>query len=214
MKNLIKKIGQNRFQFFFFVAIASLLVIALVVSTTMDKTTDNKGPNINVNEPLPGDDVQTITPEEKFKLPFDENMTYKVVRKFFDKNATKEERLKALLVQGDIYRTSSGTGFAKESDTTFDCLCSLSGKVVSIKENPMYGKVVVIESEEGIKTSYYGLSEVVVSLETEVTQGTKIGSSGFMNVDKSAGNHVFLEVSKDGKYINVESIIGKKISEI
>ena len=35
-----------------------------------------------------------------------------------------------------------------------------------------------------------------------------------MTIDKEAGNHVFVEVSKDGTRLNIETLIGKKISEI
>ena len=51
MKNWIKKIGQNKFQFFFFVGIVCLLFVAIIVGS------------INTNKPVesPGDDT-TVTP--------------------------------------------------------------------------------------------------------------------------------------------------------
>ena len=66
MKNLIKKIGQNKFQFFFFVGIVALLAIALIVSTVMsnnDKTPDPDTPNV-VN-PEPSQDDPAVTKPER-----------------------------------------------------------------------------------------------------------------------------------------------------
>ena len=90
MKNLIKKIGQNKFQFFFFVGIVALLAIALIVSTVMsnnDKTPDPDTPNV-VNPEPSQDDPAVTKPEEVLKLPFQETMSYKVVRKFYSKDAS------------------------------------------------------------------------------------------------------------------------------
>ena len=90
----------------------------------------------------------------------------------------------------------------------------MSGKVAEIKESPLYGNYVVVEHENNIKTYYYGLSDVTVTVGATIAQGDKIGTSGFMTIDKEAGNHVFVEISKDGTRLNIETLIGKKISEI
>ena len=79
---------------------------------------------------------------------------------------------------------------------------------------PKSKKVLYIEHENNIKTYYYGLSDVTVTVGATIAQGDKIGTSGFMTIDKEAGNHVFVEVSKDGTRLNIETLIGKKISEI
>lgn len=216
MKNLIKKIGQNKFQFFFFVGIVALLAIALIVSTVMsnnDKTPDPDTPNV-VNPEPSQDDPAVTKPEEVLKLPFQETMSYKVVRKFYSKDASRDEQVQALIKYGNSYRTSSGTVFAANDDSNFEVLSSLSGKVAEIKESPLYGNYVVLEHENNIKTYYYGLSDVTVTVGATIAQGDKIGTSGFMTIDKEAGNHVFVEVSKDGTRLNIETLIGKKISEI
>ena len=216
MKNWIKKIGQNKFQFFFFVGIVALLAVALIVSATMDGTDtppdDTDTPSDVI--PNPDDEQATTTPEEALVLPFATDTDYVVVRKFYDKNASKEDQAKALIKYGNTYRTSSGTGYAKSDNTAFDVLASLSGTVVEIKENPLYGNYVVIEHSDNLKTRYYGLSEVTVTVGTQVKQGEKIGTSGNTDIDKEAGNHVYFQVLKANKYVNPETLIGKKLSEI
>lgn len=216
MKNWIKKIGQNKFQFFFFVGILAVLVVALIISASLSSSVD--GPTVDVNPPVvtPPDDDQHVDtkPEETLKLPFDETIEYQVVRKFYDKNASKEDQAKALIKYGNTYRTSSGTSYAKKDNTNFDVVASLSGKVVEIKESPLYGNYVVIEHNDNLKTCYYGLSEVCVTVGSTVNQGDKLGTSGNTDIDKEAGNHVYFQVIKDGKYVNPENLIGKKITEI
>jgi stage II sporulation protein Q len=206
VKDWIKKIGQNKFQFFFFVGILALLVVALVVSTTI---TD--APNDPLNPPT--DDPTDVDAVEEIKLPF-ANVDYKIVRKFYDRNETQENQILGLIRYGNSYRTSLGTSFADKNNASFDILACLSGKVVEIKENPLYGKYVVLEHKENIKTYYYGLSEVTVNVGADVEQGTKIGVSGYTEIDKEAGNHVYLKIVKGGKHLNPEKTIGKKITEI
>lgn len=215
MKNWIKKIGQNKFQFFFFIGMVSVLVVAIIISATLDNSVDEpieQDPPITVVPPT-DEPVDTI-PEETLKLPFDEKLDYVVVRKFYDKNDTKENQLKALIKYGNSYRTSNGTSFAKKDNTSFDVLATLSGKVVEIKDSPLYGSYVVLEHNDKIKTYYYGLNEVCVEVGSEVKQGDKLGISGMTDIDKEAGNHVYFLVKKENKYVNPETLIGKKISEL
>ena len=215
MKNWIKKIGQNKFQFFFFIGMVSVLVVAIIISATLENTT---------NEPTPEDPPITITPpadepvdtipEETLKLPFNDNLDYNVVRKFYNKNSSKEEQLKSLIKYGNSYRTSSGTSYAKKDNTSFEVLASLSGKVIEIKDSPLYGNYVVLEHNDKVKTYYYGLSDVCVQVGSTVKQGDKLGVSGLTEIDKEAGNHVYFLVKVQDKYINPETLVGKKISEL
>lgn len=215
MKNLISKIGQNKFQFFFFVGMVAVLLIAIIISSSIDNNVDEP---IISNPPTdiikPSDDPVDTIPEETLKLPFSENMEYSVVRKFYDKNASKEDQLKALIKFGNSYRTSSGTSFANKDNSTFDVLSSMSGKITEIKTSPLYGNYVIVEHNDDLKTFYYGLDEVFVQVGTSIKQGEKIGTSGLTDIDKEAGNHLYFLVKKSGKYLNPEVLIGKKISEI
>lgn len=214
MKNLIKKIGQNKFQFFFFVGILALLAVALIVSATLNPTEEPVDPNPPVVVPPVDDNPVVTTPEEVFKLPFQENTEYKVVRKFYNKDASREEQAQSLIKYGNSYRTSNGTGLAKKDDTTFDVLCALSGKVLEIKDSPLYGNYVVLEHENNVKVYYYGLTDVTVSVGADVAQGDKLGTSGYTEIDKEAGNHVFIQVVKNNTYLDFEKLVGKKISEL
>ena len=215
MKKLLKKIGQNKFQFFFFVGILSFVLIALVIAASTSPIEDTPNDDVVNNNDVIVDTEQTITDvEEVFVLPIDESLNYQVVRKFYEKDASKIDQEKALIKYGTTFRTSDGTSYALKDNGSFDVLSVFSGKVVEIKEHPLYGNYVVVEHDEDLKTYYYGLSEVCVTVGSTVEQKTKLGVSGTTEMDQEAGNHVYLKVSKNNTKLNPEKLVGKKISEI
>lgn len=218
MKNFLEKIKQNKFQFIFSVSLAFVLLVSLLVArniNTQDKPIidtpiiDNVTPN-----PTPDTEDVTIKPEEVFKKPFNDTIEYTVVRKFYEKDSSTVDQELSLIKYNNSYRTSNGTSFAQKDNQVFDVLSSLSGKVLEIKESPLYGRYVVLEHDNKIKTYYYGLSEVCVTVGAVINQGDKIGVSGTTEIDSESGVHVFVKVTKDGTCLNPEKVIGKKISEI
>lgn len=213
MKKLIKKIGQNKLPFFFFVGLLSLLVIALVVAANTNDTPSRPIDSGITPDPIKDPTVQ-VKPEETMKVPLATNLEYVVVRKFYEKDGTKEEQELSLIKYQSSYRTSVGTSYALKNGEAFDVLSILSGKVVEIKESPLYGNYVVVEHNDGFKSYYYGLSEVTVTLGSNVNQCDKLGVSGHTEIDAETGNHVYIKIVKDGKHYNPEKLIGKKISEI
>lgn len=218
MKNWIKKIGQNKFQFFFFVGIVGLLVMAIVVASVNDNTptespSDNSG-NVITPDPNPDDEEVITTATEFVSMPFDATLTYKVVRKFYEKDASKEDQAKALIKYENSYRTSNGTSYALDSGEYFDVIASISGKVIEVAKSPLFGNYVVVQTDDDIKTYYYGLSEVTVTKGTDVKQGEKLGIAGTSTVDQETGIHVYFQISKSGKFLNPEKVIGSKVTEI
>ena len=217
MKNWIKKINENKFQFFFFLGILAFLFISLIVIGTVgDNQTDTPNDDTIQNTPnTPDEEEPTITDTvELIALPLDSKKDYSVVRKFYERDGSKEDQELALIKYGSSYRTSVGTSYALKDNSSFDVLASLSGTVVEVKENPLYGNYVIIEHDDNVKTCYYGLSEVVVTVGVKVNQGDKIGVSGTTEMDKDAGNHIYFQVLKNNKNLNPEKIIGKKITDL
>lgn len=219
MKDWKKVIGQNKFQFFFFVTMLALLVVALVITTSggprddglIDDSNQPSDDNDNNNNNNPSDVVDIV--DEVFVLPFNEK-EYTVVRKFYEKDGTKEDQAKSLIKYNNSYRTSQGTGYAMKDNSSFNVVATMSGKIIEVKDSPLFGKCVIIEHDDNIKTYYYGLSDVNVTKGTVVNQGDKIGVSGYTELDKEAGNYVYFQVMKKNTYLNPEKILGKKTSEL
>lgn len=213
MKKLFKKIGKNKFQFLLFVGILTFVLVALIIAASNNNPTTETPVIDNIPDEKPDDTVSTDV-EEVITLPFAQDLDYTVTRLFYDKNNSSQDQEKALIKFGTTFRTSDGVAYAQKNNQSFDVLAVLSGKVVEIKDNPLYGTYVVIEHDNDLKTYYYGLQNVEVTEGVEVQQGSKLGTSGTTEIDKEAGNHVFLKIQKNGKKLNPESLIGKKISEI
>lgn len=222
MKKLIKKIGQNKFQFIFFASLVFLVVLAIVIASVDTKApvttnpdddpTDIKKPD----EPKPSvdDEEVNLTADELVSLPFDSTLDYHVVRKFYEKDASKEDQAKSLIKYDNTFRTSLGTSYALKNGGNFDVVTSITGTVTEISSSPLFGTYVVLSSDENVKTYYYGLSEVSINKGAMVKQGEKIGSAGTTAVDQETGVHVYFQITKDGKYINPEKAIGCKVKDL
>lgn len=210
---LFKKIAQHKFQFFFFVGLVGLLALTLVLSVSYGQPQVDE-PVDNTPIDTPTDPITDVVTEESLILPFDSSLDYVIVRKFYEKDGTKDEQKLGLIKYQNSYRTSSGTSYAKKDGTVFDVCSILSGKVVEVKESPILANYVVVEHSDGLKSTYYGLSEVSVTTGDEIKQGDKLGVCGKTEIDAETGNHVYLKICKSGTYYNPEKVIGKKISEI
>ena len=74
------------------------------------------------------------------------------------------------------------------------------GKVISVGDAGSYGLCVVIEDEKGYRSRYAHCSSLSVSAGQEVKKGDTIAAVG--STGNSTGNHLHLEVTKDGQYLN------------
>ena len=214
MKNILKKIKENKFQFFFFVGLLALLLVALVVSNGPDKIyTPDDTPIIDNPVKDPNEDIVTET-VEVISLPYNDTVDFVITRKFYEKNDSKENQEMSLIKYNNTYRISDGTAYSRSDNSSFQVQSILSGTVSEVKNNPLFGSYVVITHDDDVKSYYYGLSEIKVEVGSSVAIGDVIGVSGTTEIDKAAGNHVFLKIKKNDRYYNPEKLIGKKVSEI
>ena len=106
MKKILNKISENKFQFFFFVGLLALLLVALVVSsgpTNVDDPIDN--PIVDVPNDKPNEDIVTET-IEVINLPLEDEIDYVITRKFYEKTESKENQELSLIKYNNTYRTS------------------------------------------------------------------------------------------------------------
>ena len=215
MKNWIKKIGQNKFQFIFFVGIVFLMLVAIVIGSTTGKTPVETPNDTTVTPDVTPDDEGVVNTSLEFvSMPFDATLEYEVVRKFYEKDASIEDQTKSLIKYLNSYRTSTGTSYALLSGEHFDVISSIAGTVTEVSSSPLFGNYVVVSNDDEVKTFYYGLSEVCVEKGTKVLQGVKLGVAGTSTVDAETGVHVYFQISKSGKFLNPEKVIGTKTSEL
>ena len=216
MKNWIKKIGQNKFQFFFFVGIVCLMFASIIIgSLNNNKQVEQPNDDTTITpSPTPDDEGVGNISDEFVSMPFDATLEYDVVRKFYEKDASIDDQTKSLIKYQNSFRTSTGTSFALKSGEYFDVISAIAGTVTEVSNSPLFGNYVVVSNDEDVKTYYYGLSEVCVEKGTKVLQGVKLGVSGTTTVDSETGIHVYFQISKAGKFLNPEKAIGTKTKEL
>lgn len=84
----------------------------------------------------------------------------------------------------------------------------MKGQIVRIEESRFgYGKSVVVDHKNGFASRYAHLSKIKVNLGDEVDTKTVIGEVG--STGHSTGPHLHLEVYKDGRTVNPNTILSK-----
>lgn len=82
------------------------------------------------------------------------------------------------------------------------------GVVTSVYESESGGKTVEVTHDEGLKTRYLHLSEILVEKGQKLKQYDLVGKSG--NTGESTGPHLHFEVMLDGDYVNPVYFFGEK----
>lgn len=137
----------------------------------------------------------------------------KALNNFYDYKSDEKSQQNAIINYDTTYIQNSGIAYGGIDDT-FDVVSVLPGKITSVKEDKLMGKIVTIEHDNNISTTYQSLSEVTVKEGDTVASSTVIGKAGESNLEKDLGKHVLFEISVDGKYINPNNCYDKTVSEL
>lgn len=207
VKNWINKISKEKLQRYLFVGVLVLVFVAFFISLSLVKPKEEPTP-ITPDPPV-DDPIEDVY--ETFLIPVDNKLH--VVRKFYEVEAEKVDRVMALHKMGTRYNNSIGISWALEDGEKFDVFACLTGTVKSIKSDNLYGTVVTIDHGDGLETKYISLSDVTVTEGQKIDQGTKIGLSSINTYD-DLKNHVHFVVMKNNKILNPLTVIGKKTNAI
>lgn len=158
--------------------------------------------------------VEVNATKENFAMPAVDPEAVKVVKKFYDPNATTEEQEAALVFYNNTYRMNKGIDIAREDQKQFDVVASLSGTVTKAEKDPILGYVVEIEHENDVVTVYQSLAEVSVQAGDKVEQNELIGKSGENLYNEEDGNHVHFEIRQAGKAVNPLTYMDKPVTSI
>ena len=200
------------------VYISYTLVILLLISIlyfvffSSSKLSQDKEDYTYVSK-LFDDNVKKVVSTPKLVMrPFN-NADVKVLKNFYDYKAEESVQENSIINYDTTYIQNNGVIFGGPQES-FEVTAIIDGKVTSIKDDKLLGKVVTIQHENNIESVYQSLSEITVKENDEVSQGTVIGKAGTSNIEKDLGPHVLLEIVKDGKNINPLEAIDKQINDI
>lgn len=158
------------------------------------------------------EDVEPVISEtKKIKRPYVEE-DIKILQNFYENTSDKKVQENSLIFYENTYLQNSGIDYGKEKE--FDVYSIYDGTIINIEENDILGSIIEIEHSNNLIASYQCLGNIKVKENDTVTVGEVIATSGTCNISKNLGNHLHLEISKEGKMINPESIYDKEINEL
>ena len=151
------------------------------------------------------DDVIPVINENdvKFIRPYSDN-DVKIIKNFYDYNSDENNQENSLILFENTYLQNSGIDYGKENQ--FDINTIMQGTVVDVYQDNLLGNIIEIQHSNEIIASYQCLGNIKVKKDDYVTQGQIIATSGTCNITKDLGNHIHLEISKNGEIINPESL--------
>lgn len=162
---------------------------------------------------LEENNIQSVVGEDtvatsNISSPVDEGKAEVSVH-YYSKDSDEKTQENSLIYYEKTYLPN--TGILYSSDESFEVKSVFAGKITDIIDDEFFGKCVVLEHTQNVRTYYYGLSDIEVNVGDELTSGAVIGMSQnntIMNTKKT----FLLEVYHNNELINPEEFIGSKIT--
>ena len=213
MKERKRKLKPFVMPMVYALAFTALVLSLSVVDTIQNKQVSKADDNYTyVNNSIISSNVPVVKEEttEVTIKPFKSD-NVEIAKKFYDTNASDEEKQNALIYYNDTYMQNSGILY--KSNESFDNVNILDGTVVDVKKDEVLGNVVEVKHSNNLISTYEGLSTVNVKKDQLLKQGDVIGKSGKLELGESLENSLLFELIKDGKYVNPLNYLDKKISD-
>jgi stage II sporulation protein Q len=160
-------------------------------------------------EVLDPDAVPVTAATEPMHWPVEDFSQIEVLMPFFDSEASNEAKQAATIQYGDTFIPSVGISLSKQDNETFNVIAALGGTVSLVEKHPIVGHQIEITHNDGLKTIYQSLADVVVIEGDQVIQGEVIAQAGRNELEKSLGVHLHFEVHQDGVPVNPETFIAE-----
>ncbi len=128
---------------------------------------------------------------------------------FYSKDDDETTQQNSLIYYENTYLPNTGVLYI--SDNNFEVETVFAGKVTDILDDEFFGKCIVVEHLSNLRTYYYGIDNILVSVGDELTNNTVLGTAKnneIMNNKKS----FLLEVYHNNELINPETFIGTQIT--
>ena len=113
------------------------------------------------------EDVEVINETTKMIKPF-KDQSVATTKYFYNYQADNATQEKSILYHEDTYIQNSGMDFTKNE--IFEVIAVLDGTVINIKDDELLGKIVEVQHENNLVSSYQSLGEVSVKKNDTVKQ--------------------------------------------
>ncbi|RUT33303.1 M23 family metallopeptidase [Paenibacillus zeisoli] len=175
------------------------------VAANVDNT-----PVVDSSKTQESQSVSTVATPEDLVWPVANAADVTVVKPFYDKDASAEDHVAAIVKYNDTFIPNTGIDLARGDNKAFEVKAALSGKVTRVEQTPLSGYVVEITNANNLKTVYESLADVKVKKDAEVKQGDTLASAGRSELEKDLGNHVHFAVYENGTPVNPAALLPQK----
>lgn len=197
---------------FYGIVCAGIIMTIVLLNKTGEEVVLNEYDDYTyVNGSILRKEVPVLKEDDTIIEPF-KGEEVKVVKKYYNSKDSEKDKEDEIIFYNDTYMQN--TGLIYNSEKEFDVVSVLDGKVIDIKKDDILGNVVEIKHSNNIITVYQGLSVINVKKDAEIKQGDVVGKSGIINLGKDYNNSLLFEVIYDGKLVDPNLYINKKINEI
>lgn len=161
------------------------------------------------------EDAEAVVKQsETIQMPVQDQSNVEIVTKFFDFDADATEQTEALKLYNNRYYQSRGVDITHRDGDKFEVVATLSGSVIEVKEDPLYGFVVQLDHEDDISTYYASLDAIQVDVGDEVEQGDMIAYAGTSLYGKDLGTHTYFEIRKGDEVVNPEEYFDEPVTAL
>ncbi len=158
-------------------------------TTTTTGTTTTSNPDKEANAP--------VSPQ-LMVLP----MGNQLVKEFSDGKAVYSETMAD-------FRTHNGVDFAGKAGDKVGAVSG--GKITAIKEDALWGKMIVIDHDHGITSTYCGVTAAGIAEGDTVKAGQSIGVLSDIPCELLSGPHLHLEIAVNGETVDPVDAIGLEV---
>ncbi|MBR7070571.1 MAG: M23 family metallopeptidase [Clostridia bacterium] len=157
--------------------------------------TENNVSDVPYEEPKVEEPAAPAVPAQAFQIPLNGKILKTFSNKELQKSATYND-----------FRLHPAMDIAAKAGSN---VCSAGyGTVVTVEENAILGKTVVIDHRDGIILKYCGLDSIHVESGTAVEPGQVIGTVGIIPSECADPTHLHLEAAVNGEAVSPLQAIG------
>ena len=207
----------------YLISVISVIACIVLTITSINKyLTEKKDFTYSVNGlidedsvPVQGSDnndntTTTTNPNEIIRPYKSDKVT--IGRYFYDFEAEAKNQENAIIYYENTYMQNSGVDYI--SETVFDVVSVLNGKVLSVDTDEILGNVVKVEHDKELITVYQGIDKVNLKVGDTVTQGQVIGTSGTSSINSNYSTSLHFEVYYKGSLMDPENFYKLNLKDL
>ena len=135
-----------------------------------------------------------------------------IARYYYNESDDLDKKTKSIVYYDNTYMPNTGIDYTYAD--VFDVLAIYEGTIIDVSDDELLGKTVKVRHNNELISVYQGLGTIDVTKGDMVFEGQKIGTSGTSKINKDLGNHLHLEIYKNGSTIDPLICFDKTLGDI